>query len=304
MRHLAWIIAIIPLLASCAKRGAKLSDSDMLEEQPLQVAVMPTLDCLPVYYADRMGLFDSTGVKVTLTEYLSQMDIDTALLRRRTQMGHCSLTRLEIMERRDSDTLRVVGEMAEKLYLLTARNKRIRNLKQMKGNMLAIDRFSNADYWSDRITELGDMELTDIYRPQVNDIQLRTLMLTTHLVDAALLPEPYATQARMAGELQIFKTPDSVSGFNCFAALPIPETDSLSQRQEKLFVKAYARAVKELNTKPDADSLRAILSENYGLTDDIIDTLRLPKLKPMTEPSEENRKTASDWITQRFMQAR
>ncbi|MCD7721956.1 MAG: ABC transporter substrate-binding protein [Prevotellaceae bacterium] len=282
------------ILASCHERGANLTTDETDEQPPLEVAVLPTMDCLPVYYADRMGLFDSLGVAVHLQHFTSQMDIDTALTRGHAQLGHTSLARLEVMERKDGDTLRVVAQTGERLYLITARTKRIRSLKQLKGDMVAVERFSDADYWSDRITEQAGLELQDIYRPQFNDLQLRTRMLDDQLIDAAFLPEPYATQARMAAGRQVFQTPDTVESFDCFASsLP-------SSSAEERFVKAYARAVRELNREPNADTLRLILEETYALPDDIIDTLALPRLKPLASPSDSLRRRAAQWVEKRM----
>ncbi len=302
----AAVLAIL-FLASCIKREAKLIPADNVPNDtlPLTVAILPSLDCLPVYYAQSMGLFDSLGVDIDLREYLSQMDIDTALLRRQVSFGHTNLARLEEMERRDSDTLRVVAEMKEKLFLVTARKRRIRNLSQLKGCMIALDRHDNSDYWSDRITEQAGLELSDIYRPQVNDLRLRTDMLLGALVDAALLPEPYATEARVEGNPEVFATPDSVPGFNCFVITDAPDTartkaERIREGQVSLFLRAYDEAVGLLNKQPNADTLRAILTRHYGLNDNVIDTLRLPKLPLLRKPSEENRRKAAQWMTDRL----
>ncbi len=304
MRHIILIITTMYLLASCTMREASLSYNSTGDSLTLSVAVMPTADCLPVYYAERMGLFDSLGVNVRLITYLSQMDIDTALANGHAQLGHSNLARMEITRRKGIDTLNAVAELHERLFLITARTKRIKTLAQLKGRMVAIDRFDNSDYWSDRITELAGLELTDIYRPQVNDIQLRTAMLTSQLVDAALLPEPYATEARMDGHQLIYETPDSVAGFNCFATPQWVENDTLRKGQVRLFLDTYIRATKELNGNPNADTLRAILRTQYDLTDDIIDTLRLPKLRQPTPPSEANRQRAADWVAERLKSQR
>ncbi len=299
MRHaFAWIIPIICTLASCTAREAGVSASGE-DSLALHVAVLPTMDCLPAYYAGRMGMFDSLGVDVRLMTFASQMDIDTALVRGHVQMGHENLARMEMMERKGVDTLTAVAELHEQLFLLTARARRIKTLVQLKGRMVAVDRFDNADYWSDILMEMAGLEQTDIYRPQVNDLQVRRQMLTSQLVDAALLPEPYATEARVMGHQQVMKTPDSIAGFNCFATTRQTEGDSALSRKVRLFLDAYRLAAKELR-HPNADTLRAILSAQYGMTDEMIDTFCLPKIKQPTEPTEENRQRAAEWVTKRL----
>ena len=48
----------------------------------LKVALMPTLDCLPFYYAQRCGLFKELGLDIRLQTFNAQMDCDTAFARR------------------------------------------------------------------------------------------------------------------------------------------------------------------------------------------------------------------------------
>ena len=60
----------------------------------LKVAVMPTLDCLPLYVAEEREMFD-TIVDIRLKCYTAQMDCDTALQRGRVEMAVSDLVRAE-----------------------------------------------------------------------------------------------------------------------------------------------------------------------------------------------------------------
>ena len=67
MRKLFWIIATICLLVGCeesyeeTKRITKAQRLKMAREDSaaLKVAVLPTLDCLPLYLAEDHQLFDT-----------------------------------------------------------------------------------------------------------------------------------------------------------------------------------------------------------------------------------------------------
>ncbi len=300
MKHIIAITLLFIMMASCSRRGANLSNVEGEDSLQLRVAVVPTMDCLPVYYAKHMGIFDSLHLDVALSHYTSQMDLDTAFASGHIELGHSSIPRLEVMQRKGVDSLYVMAEIPEQLFLVTARTKRVKTLRQLKDRMVGLERFSNSDWWSDRLTELGGMEQTDIYRPQFNDAMLRTTMVVNQLIDAALVPEPYATVAVLKGNKLIFSTPDSIDGFNCFA-MPRPiAADSLKRKQNDLFMESYERAVMELNNEPNMDSLRVIFKTYYGLTDEVIDSLQLPELRHLKEPSEENRRNAAKWVTDRL----
>ena len=63
----------------------------------LKVAVMPTLDCLPLFVAEEREMFD-TVVDIRLKYFTAQMDCDTALQRGRVEMAISDLVRAERMK--------------------------------------------------------------------------------------------------------------------------------------------------------------------------------------------------------------
>lgn len=301
MKRIVFPILTLFMLASCTKQEAMLSSGQTEERDSLafQVAVLPVMDCLPIFYAHDMGYFDSVGVDVRLLEYRAEMDLDTALARKHAHLGYTSLPRLLMMERA-GDTLLPQAALPGRIALLTAHSKRIRNLKQLEERMVGIDRHSAADYWSDQIMVEAGLPQAAIYRPQINDLPLRTSMLTSQLIDAALLPEPYATQAWLQGNRKIFETPDSALPLQCLAMPSLWTCDSLRTAQQKLFVEAYKHAILQLNNAPQQEILRNILKQRYALDHAVIDSLRLPHFAPLAPPNENAWRKTKDWLNDRL----
>ena len=54
---------------------------DSLDRAALKIAVMPTMDCLPIFLAYDDSIFKHQGVDVHLRRYTAQMDCDTAIER-------------------------------------------------------------------------------------------------------------------------------------------------------------------------------------------------------------------------------
>ena len=77
------------------RRAAARKDS-----AALKIAVMPTLDCLPLYVAESYQLLDTLRGGVRLKYYMAQMDCDTALERGRVEGAISDLVRSKRMERR------------------------------------------------------------------------------------------------------------------------------------------------------------------------------------------------------------
>ena len=88
MKNLIILFLGVLLLAACGqsyeetkrltreqKREAARKDS-----AALKVAVMPTMDCLPLFVAQHYHLYDTLRGGVRLKYYKAQMDCDTALM--------------------------------------------------------------------------------------------------------------------------------------------------------------------------------------------------------------------------------
>ena len=91
------------LLFACNGKGnapQTQGQQQTTNDSTLRIAVMPTLDCLPLYVADAAGLFDEANLKVRLVKYTAQMDCDTAILRGRVQGVFTDLVRAERMRQK------------------------------------------------------------------------------------------------------------------------------------------------------------------------------------------------------------
>lgn len=287
-------------MTSCQKKQDVISAEELAREDSLalHVAVMPVIDCLPIYYAKHTGMFEAEGLDVRLLEHLSQMDCDTSLLNRRAEMAYTDIFRVLLMK----ENIGVATITSGKLSLITARTKRVRQLKHLNERMVALERFSTSDFWSDRLTDDAGMEKNDIYRPQINDVRLRTSMLNEQLVDAALLPEPYATQAELQGNKRIKSVleADSLPHFNCLALHRKLLADKYRKGQLKDFFTVYEKAVKTINNKEyDREVLNSILYYQYEMPVTVIDTLKIPQMYGVQKPKESDVDKAITWLQSR-----
>ena len=113
MRRLFLIVAIISLIVGCGQsyeETKRLNQAQRLklfreDSAALKVAVMPTLDCLPVFVAKERQLFD-TAVDIRLKQFTAQMDCDTALMRNRVEGSVSDLVRAERMMKSGVWTIR------------------------------------------------------------------------------------------------------------------------------------------------------------------------------------------------------
>lgn len=161
----------------------------------LKVAVLPTLDCLPIYLAKDHQMFD-TAVDIRLKTFTAQMDIDTALANRRVEVGVSDLVRVERLKKH-GDSLRYLTSTNAYWQLVTNRAARILELKNLDDKMLAMTRYSVTDLLGDMAVDSAKLKSERVFRIQINDVNVRLKMLENNEMDALFLTEPQAAVARM-----------------------------------------------------------------------------------------------------------
>ena len=298
--RLAIAILTIIMLASCTKQEAMLSTEEQTERDSLalQIAVMPVLNCLPVYYAVRTGMADSAGLDIRLHRFQAQMDIDTALLRGWADIATSDLIRA-IRMKTDSSGVYVLRTVDEPMALIALKGKRVNKVRQLKEKMVAISRLSITDYWCDQMVDSIEVSHDDFYRPQVNDVRLRTDMLRTALMDAAILPEPYAEWMRLEGHKELHHTSEDSPRLAAWVMRDALKDNIGKREQINQFLSIYDNAVEQLNAGMQPDTLVNILTQEYGLPHQLTDSLKLPKLSKTMETQQSDVEVAGKWLKSR-----
>lgn len=165
----------------------------------LKVGVAQRIDCLPAFYAESEGIFDSLGVDIKLVRYASQLDCDAALERHRIDGAYTDSKRVEYLASTRKTTMTKCFDTGMTWKLVACRKSRVRNVSQLSDKLVAMTRFSATDYLCDVMMDSLKNKEKSFYRIQVNDVDLRLKMLLGNEVDAAWLPEPQASVAQKHG---------------------------------------------------------------------------------------------------------
>lgn len=274
------IIFIIPLLVIACQAGRTEDNTPANDTLTLRVAVMPTMSCLPVYYAQSVGLADSIWLEMSLQRYNALMDVDTAAINGVVDIFVSDSIRYNKMYR--DIALKNIMFTPERLSLVAHGETRTEKIKDLKEKMVAITRHSQLNEWLTQLLQQSDMESTDVFRPQINDVLLRTSMLQNKLLDAAVLGEPFATWCVKSGHSRIAQSKDEMG-----VGLVWATTDSvwnIKEKQEQIhhFQTLYNMAVEMMNEGRYADTVRSILVREYMIPSAAADTLQLIHLKPAT----------------------
>ena len=286
------------LLFACNGKGnapQTQGQQQTTNDSTLRIAVMPTLDCLPLYVADAAGLFDEANLKVRLVKYTAQMDCDTGILRGRVQGVFTDLVRAERMRQKGAN-LHEAGTTNLHWQLISNRNARIKNVRQLADKMVGMTRFSGTDFLTTEIIDSSKPK-NEVFRIQVNNVFVRLKMIMGYEVDAAFLSEPQATVARMANNNVLADTKEKDLRLGV-AVFSMAAKDQKKVRQAlPAFVKAYNKACDSLNIN-GMQHYADLLKTHFQLNDAAVGALPKIAYAKMTPVREKDRNAIKDFPTQ------
>ena len=297
MKKLIPMVVALVLLAACGQSYEETKritreqrrEAWRKDSAALKIAVMPTLDCLPLFVAQQYELFDTVNGGVRLKVYQAQMDCDTAVQRGRVEGFVTDLVRAMRIDKQGVK-MRYVAATNAYWQLVTNRNARIRQLKQLDDKMVAMTRFSATDLLTDCARDSVKLLPERVYKVQINDLNVRMQMLLNKEIDALWLPEPLATQARVMKHPVVLDSRDVKMQLGVMAF-----RDKEMQRKERakqlaLFTQAYNQACDSIN-KYGVAHYRNILTGRIKMKSSVVDSIpqdiryqhaRAPRQQDMT----------------------
>lgn len=247
----AFVAVLVLSVSGCddAEQKARLTRAqrDALrkaDSAALKIGVMPTADCLPVLVAKELRLFDTLGVDVRLRKYHALSECRKALEDRLVEGAAIDSTLMKVLQDKG---LKLDGVMATDLTwkFLTAKKARVTRLGQLTDKFVAADSHGESLVLARNATDSLNSKKPSTFIIQVEDPAVRLNMLTTGNVDAALMPEPYATTALKRGARWIKEVKSPSRGVLVVRTAAMKH--KTRQEQLKLFKKAIAVAKDSIN---------------------------------------------------------
>ena len=293
---------IVVIMAACGnsyketKRLSRLERQRLAKEDSaaLKIAVMPTLDCLPLYVAREYKWFCDGKTDIRLKYFTSQIDCDTAILNGRVEGAVSDLVRVARMNKSGA---KVKPQIATAAYwqLFTNRNSRIRQLNQLDDKMVAMTRYSVTDMLADHVVDSAKLKSERVFKVQINDVNVRLQMMLNNEMDAMFVTEPQATLARLAKHKVLLDTRKMNWHMGVIAFREKPMKDVDRKRQYDVFVKAYNQACDSINKNGIARY--AHLMEKYCRTRSaVLDSIPKTKFPHAVGPREKDVLRAEKYI--------
>ena len=295
-------MAAVAFMSACgnsyqeSKRLSRLERQRLAKEDSaaLKIAVMPTLDCLPLYVAREYKWFCDGKTDIRLKYFTSQIDCDTAILNGRVEGAVSDLVRVARMNKSGA---KVKPQIATAAYwqLLTNRNSRLRQLNQLDDKMVAMTRYSVTDMLADHVVDSAKLKSERVFKVQINDVNVRLQMMLNNEMDAMFVTEPQATLARLAKHKVLLDTRKMNWHMGVIAFREKPMKDVDRKRQYDVFVKAYNQACDSINKNGIARY--AHLMEKYCRTRSaVLDSIPKQKFPHAVGPREKDVLRAEKYI--------
>lgn len=295
------LLLIVASLASCnSKEARKQKELEALKAQQvedslsLKVGVLPTLDCLPVLLAKDLGLFDTLQVDVHLHEFFGAIDSDKAFLDNKQDVFFTDLVRFFNLKQKGSD-IGVLCSTNLSWQLYSSKGSRITQPKQLKEKIIGLTRFSALSLFTRQMTDSVKMPSDDVFQVQVNNPATRWKMLQNNSIDAAFLPEPFATKARITGHNCLLDTRDKGLQMGVLAYNNGLKNDKRKAEQLKRFLQALDIACQRLNNDGLA-SYSSIIQEHILKDEKAIKALPKTEFTIHNMPTDKAKAAAEGWL--------
>lgn len=291
--------SVIVLLAAVAcssdKTAATHADGQEHDSLSFRVAVVPTVDCLPLYVGQHHGLFEEKGVPLHVIRFKSQMDCDTALMGASADAAVTDIVRAEHLRSRGV-AIDCWQTGWGRWTLIGNSRSGIDSLSKMTDKMLAMTRFSATHLLADTIVGLSGLDKLKVFQIQINDIGIRQDMLKNNEMDAIMMQEPYATQLLMQGYHLLSRCDVTDIRLGALAMRRFAASDSVKQVEGKAFIEAYNMACDSID-KYGMGRYGKLLARHTGVAEEVTDSMpALGKIGHAEELNIQDRAKIGAWI--------
>jgi NitT/TauT family transport system substrate-binding protein len=275
------------LLPACAPANPQPPSST--EVVTLRMALLPVLDTLPVYVAQKDGFFESHGVKVDIIPVGSAPDRDQLIAAGQAD-GMINEVLSTMFYNKDQIQVQVVRYAraatsdTHLFSILASPQSDINTLDQLKGVEIGISQGTVIEYLTDRLLENEGFTASEIKSVAVPRIDLRMTLLGSGELKAAMLPEPLTSLAVQQGARLIID--DSSHPQYSFSTLSFRKAViDRNPGAVRAFLAAYEEAVARINANPD--QYRSLLSEQKLVPPPLEGQFKVPQFVTAGVPSQQ-----------------
>ncbi len=291
---IAALLAFVVLLNGCVDKGA---------EKTIRIGVLRIDDSIPLYIAEKEGLFEKYGMTVELVEFGSASDQSKAMEAGELDGLMTDMIVQSLIKKGGTD-LRAVAmalgatEKEGRFMVVSSHDSGIVKPQDLAGASVAISENTMMDFLFEQYESILDLDKSSISKVHMPSLSLRVdAVLEGKDIKAAILPDPLASYAVQEGANIVID--DTLLGTNLSQSVIAVSEALISNRRtdvEKMLA-AYNKAIKQINDNPDNYREECLKIANVPAS--LADGYPTPTYTPNCVPSRECVLRITAWMKAR-----
>lgn len=175
------------------------AEQKRIDSLAYRVGTVPIPACDDIHKADTSHIFDTLKVDVRVHHYKSLSECRIALRAGIVKSAYVDSTLATVLDKTDGVEIMLGRPKDIPLYLVASKKSRVTKLQQLQDKIIAADSHGDTKMYANQVVDSLKAKKKTVFVVQCEDMNVRTQMLTSGNVDAAILPEPFASQAIKKG---------------------------------------------------------------------------------------------------------
>lgn len=294
------IILVLTVVTGCSQNNPVKSgdNSQTAESTTLKIGSLTIEENLPLLVAEKNGYFAAENIKVELVPFQSPVESQSAF-----QSGQLDGMITDIMIatllKSSGEDLRVTSialgatPQEGRFAIVASPKSNINTVQDLKGKSIGISSNSIIEYVTDGLLLEGGVNPSDVKKTTVAKIPLRLEMLLNNQIDAITVPDPQISYTVAQGAKIIA---EDTKGANLSQSVMIMTSKALNNKKDATarFYKAYAKAVDEINQKPD--QYKDLLVKNVNIPENIVNSYKVQHYPKPQLPAEKDVNNVIAWL--------
>lgn len=292
---------LAPALALAALCGAWTAPGAAAESTTIRFAALPLVDMVPLYAAEKEGLFAAQGVKVEFIPVGAAPERDQLLAAGRADAAVDEIQAV-INFNRETPRMKIVRwalrptPASPHFFVLAAKNSGITGPAGLKGVEIGVSQGTIIEYVTERLLQGAGLSAADIKTINVPKMPDRLALLASGQLKAAVMPDPLAALARSQGALVVLddsRAPEYGSSVISFSS----SWAAANPRSLRAFLAAVEQATARVNAEPA--KYASILVERQIVPPALAASFKLPVFPRAGVPSEAEFADALSWLKEK-----
>ncbi len=285
------------LIASLLLTGCAPAATSPAETPTLKLAIIPVLDALPIYVAQAEGLFAARGLKVELIPVRSASERDQLITSGQAD-GMINEVVLTMFFNKETIQIQIVRfaraatPESPIFRILASQKSGITTVAGLKNVDIGVSKGTVIEYLTERLLQAEGFTLSEIKTIAIPNIVDRTTLLINGELQAAMLPDPFASQA--AGQGAVIVLEDNLHPEYSHSTISFRKAVIDAQPEAiRSFLAAVEEAVGKINAEPS--KWENVLIEQRLIPPDLAGKFQVPWFVTAGVPSEGQWNDALQW---------